>query len=44
MPTFSNAPFSYHLTLLLKRAAGRTGLEVRTLWIFQGINALVSGL
>lgn len=44
MPTFSNAPFSYHLTLLLKRAAGGTGLEVPTLRIFQGINALVSGL
>src|SRR5215469_8201695 len=44
MPTFSNAPFSYHLTLLLKRAAGGTGLEVPTLRIFQGINSLVFGM
>ena len=43
MPTFSNAPFSYHLTLLLKRAVVGTGLHVQTLWIFQGLNAVVSG-
>jgi len=44
LPTISNAPFSYHLALALKRAAIGAGLEVRTLWIFQGLNAFVSGL
>lgn len=44
LPVISNAPFSYYLAFFLKRAALALYLPVRTLWVFQGINALVSGL
>ena len=44
LPIISNAPFSYHLALLLKRAAVAARLDVPTLWIFQELNAVVAGL
>jgi hypothetical protein len=44
MPIISNAPFSYYLALYLKWAFVAARVDVPTLWIFQGLNALVSGL
>ncbi|HUO62634.1 MAG TPA: hypothetical protein VMT97_02965 [Terriglobales bacterium] len=44
LPIISNAPFSHHLVLVLKRASVGAGVPVPTLWIFQGLNAAVSGL
>ena len=44
LPIISNAPFSYHLALLLKRAFVAAHLEFPTLWIFQGLNAVVTAL
>ncbi len=44
LPVISNAPFSYYLAFFLKRAALALHLPVPTLWVFQGINAVVSGL
>jgi hypothetical protein len=44
LPIISNAPFSYHLALLLKRVFVAAHLEFPTLWIFQGLNAAVTAL
>lgn len=44
LPIISNAPFSYHLALLLKRVVAAAHLEFPTLWIFQGLNATVTAL
>ena len=44
MPIISNAPFSYFLAFYLKWVFVAARVDVPTLWIFQGLNALVSGL
>src|SRR5439155_5622648 len=44
LPVISNAPFSYYLAFLLKRGCLAARLDFPTLWIFQGVNAVASGL
>lgn len=44
LPTISNAPFSYHLAFVLKRAFVAAGMKFPTLWIFQGLNAVATAL
>jgi hypothetical protein len=44
LPIISNAPFSYHLVFLLKRILVGARLDVPTLWIFHGLNAVVTAL
>jgi hypothetical protein len=44
LPVISNAPFSYYLAFFFKRAFLAAHLEFPTLWIFQGLNAVASGL
>lgn len=44
LPIISNAPFSYHLAFLLKRILVAARLNVPTLWIFQGLNAVATAL
>jgi len=44
LPLISNAPFSYYLGFLLKRACVALNVELPTLWILQGVNLLASGL
>jgi hypothetical protein len=44
LPIISNAPFSYHLAFVLKRAFVAASMEFPTLWIFQGLNAAATAL
>jgi len=44
LPIISNAPFSYYLAFVLKRAFIAAGVEFPTLWVFQGLNAAATAL